>query len=62
MGEAGPVTDIAFSPPAPEPMGITIGVASLADRMYLTLRYRKSVLDATAAAAFGELLKQTLLA
>ena len=62
MGEAGPVTDIAFSPPAPEPMGITIGVASLADRMYLTLRYRKSVLDATAAVAFGELLKQTLLA
>lgn len=61
MGEAGPVTEIAFSPPAPEPMGITVGVASLADRMVLTLRYRKSVLDAASAAAFGALLKATLL-
>ena len=61
MGEAGPVVGIAFSPPAPEPMGITVGVASLGDAMYLTLRYRKSVLDAAAAAEFGELLKATLL-
>lgn len=61
MGSAGRVTDICFSPPAPEPMGVTVGVASLGDRMALTLRYRKRVFDAPAAQGFAELLREILV-
>lgn len=61
MGEAGAVTDLCFSPPAPEPMGVTVGVASLGDTMSLTLRYRRCVFDAEAATAFAILLKDVLL-
>jgi NRPS condensation-like uncharacterized protein len=61
MGAAGHVTDICFSPPAPEPMGVTVGVASLEDRMSLTLRYRKCVFDAAAAREFASLFKSILL-
>lgn len=61
MGAAGRVTDVYFSPPAPEPMGVTVGVASLGDCMSLTLRYRRCVLDANAAAEFAALFKNVLL-
>lgn len=61
MGAAGKVVDICFSPPAPDPMGITVGVASLGDRMALTLRYRRRVFDAPAAEEFGALLTQILV-
>lgn len=61
MGGAGKVTDICFSPPAPEPMGVTVGVASLGDTMSLTLRYRRCVFDTAAAEEFALLFKQVLL-
>lgn len=61
MGAAGRVTDICFSPPAPEPMGVTVGVASLGERMALTLRYRRRVFDAPAAAEFAALLREILV-
>ncbi len=61
LSDAGRVTEIAFSPPAPEPMNITVGVASLGDTLSLCLRYRKSVLAADSAQNFAELLKATLL-
>lgn len=61
MGAAGHVTDLCFSPPAPEPMGVTVGVASLGERMSLTLRYRRCVFDDAAAREFGALFKQVLL-
>lgn len=61
MGAAGRITDVAFSPPAPEPMGITVGVASLGETMSLTLRYRRCVLDAEGAADFAALLRSVLL-
>lgn len=61
LADAGTVTEIAFSPPAPEPMGVTVGVASLGDCLSLTLRYRKSVMDAAAAQDFAVLLRHTLL-
>lgn len=61
MGEAGAVTDLCFSPPAPEPMAVTVGVASLGDTLSLTLRYRRCVLDGAAATEFAILLKDVLL-
>lgn len=61
MGAAGRVTDLCFSPPAPAPMGITVGVASLGDCLSLTLRYRRCVFDAAAAGEFAAVFKQVLL-
>ncbi len=61
MGDAGAVRALYFSPPAHMPMGVSVGVASLEDRMMLTLRYRKAVFDEAAARDFGELYRAALL-
>ena len=61
MGGAGQVHEIFFSPPAPTPMGITVGVATYAERLFLSLRYRKAVLDQSAAAGFAALYREILL-
>ena len=61
MGDAGRVQAIYFSPPAPMPMGLSIGAVSLENRMMLTLRHRRSLLDAGAATEFAGLFRETLL-
>ncbi len=61
MGGAGRVQAIHFSPPAHMPMGVSVGVASLEDRMMLTLRYRRAVFDEAAARDFADLYRATLL-
>ncbi len=61
MGDAGAVRAIYFSPPAHMPMGVSVGVVSLEDRMMLTLRYRKAIFDAAAARDFAKLYRATLL-
>ena len=61
MGEAGKITDLYFTPPAPMPAGVSVGAASMEDRMFLTLRYRKAHFDAVAAKEFGALYRETLL-
>jgi NRPS condensation-like uncharacterized protein len=58
---AGKVREAWFSPPAPMPLGLSIGAATLADRMFLTLRYRRALLDADAAAEFAALFRKTLV-
>lgn len=61
MGDAGRVTELYFTPPAPMPCSVSVGAASMEDRMYLALRYRHAALDAAAAREFAALFKQTLL-
>lgn len=61
MGEAGKITDLYFTPPAPMPAGVSVGAASMEDRMFLTVRYRKAQFDASAAQEFGALYRETLL-
>lgn len=61
MGDAGKITDLYFTPPAPMPAGVSVGAASMEDRMFLTVRYRKAHFDATAAKEFGGLYRETLL-
>lgn len=61
MGEAGRITDLYFTPPAPMPAGVSVGAASMGDRMFLTLRYRLAHFDAAAAREFGQLYRDVLL-
>jgi len=60
-GRAGRVREIWFSPPAPMPLGLSVGAATLGERMFLTLRYRRALLDGEAAAEFAALLRRTLV-
>ena len=56
----GAVREIWFSPPAPMPLGLTVGAASMGDRMFLTLRHRYALLNSAAAAEFGALFRAVL--
>jgi NRPS condensation-like uncharacterized protein len=60
-GEAGDVTAVWFSPPGRMPLGASMGVATLNDRLHVTLRYRHALLDAAAAERFGALFRAVLL-
>jgi len=57
----GKVREVWFSPPAPMPLGVSVGVATLGDRMYLTIRYRRALFDAAAAAEFAALFRKELV-
>ena len=61
LGEAGPVKAVWFSPPGRMPLGVSLGVATLGDELFLTLRYRFSQFDAGAAAEFASLFKRVLV-
>ena len=60
MGDAGVVKALFFSPPAPMPMGVSLGVASMGDSLFMTLRYRKSLFTPAMADAFAQLLRAEL--
>ncbi|CAM3907370.1 hypothetical protein [Smaragdicoccus niigatensis] len=61
LGEtAGAVTELGFSAPATMPMGVTLGVATMGDEMFLTFRYRHPQFDAAAAADFAALFQRAL--
>src|SRR3954454_20435227 len=55
------VTRVGFSPPGRMPLGASFGVATLGDRMWVTLRYRHALFDADAAGEFLGLYKRVLL-
>jgi NRPS condensation-like uncharacterized protein len=59
-GEAGSVRRVWFSPPGRMPMGASLGVATHGNQMFLSLRYRHALFDASGAAAFGALLLDVL--
>lgn len=52
--DAGDTVELWFSPPGRMPLGLTVGAVTVADRLHLTFRYRRSLLDADAAARFAE--------
>jgi NRPS condensation-like uncharacterized protein len=60
-GDAGAVTRIGFSPPGRMPLGASLGVATMDDEMWVTLRYRHAMFDAEAAREFGRLYRRVLL-
>lgn len=61
LGDAGEVTAVWFSPPGRMPLGASLGVATLGDRLYATLRYRHALFDAGAAERFAALYRSVLL-
>lgn len=62
FGDAGAVKAVWFSPPARMPCGASLGAATLDDRLFLTLRYRHALFDASAASDFLALLRTALTA
>ncbi|HWE14565.1 MAG TPA: condensation domain-containing protein [Solirubrobacteraceae bacterium] len=58
--EAGSVRQVWFSPPGRMPLGASLGGATYENELFLCLRYRHALLDATGAAAFTGLLHETL--
>jgi NRPS condensation-like uncharacterized protein len=61
LGDAGSVRELWFSPPGRMPLGASFGAATLDQRLLVTLRYRHTLLDATAADQFLAAFKQTLI-
>jgi NRPS condensation-like uncharacterized protein len=61
-GEAGQVRSVWFSPPGRMPLGASVGAATYGDALFLTLRYRHALFDASAAADFAALLREVLTA
>jgi len=59
-GEAGAVEAVWFSPPGRMPLGASLGAASYDGELFLTLRYRHALLNASAAAEFTAILRAVL--
>jgi NRPS condensation-like uncharacterized protein len=57
---AGSVRSVWFSPPGRMPLGASLGVATLGDEMFVTLRYRRALFSPDAAAEFGALYRDVL--
>jgi hypothetical protein len=60
-GEAGAVHSVWFSPPGRMPLGTSLGTATLGDELFVTLRYRRALFDAAAAAGFAALYREVLI-
>jgi NRPS condensation-like uncharacterized protein len=60
-GDAGRVRELWFSPPGRMPLGVSLGVATLDGRLFITLRYRHAQFGAGAAAEFLSGLKRVLV-
>jgi NRPS condensation-like uncharacterized protein len=61
LADAGAVRELWFSPPGRMPLGASLGVVTLRDRMFITLRYRHALFDAVAATDFLAGFKDALL-
>jgi NRPS condensation-like uncharacterized protein len=57
----GTTTGVGFSPPGQMPLGVSIGAATLDDRLHLTLRYRHAQFGRAAARSFAELYRAVLV-
>jgi len=53
--DGGKIEELWFSPPARMPLGLTIGVSTVAGRIHLVLRYRHRLFDRAAAIRFADL-------
>jgi NRPS condensation-like uncharacterized protein len=69
LGRLGPLpapfdsadTTVWFSPPSQMPLGVGIGVVTLGDRLYATMRYRHTQFDRAAARRFISLYRSVLV-
>jgi NRPS condensation-like uncharacterized protein len=61
LDELPGVKRVGFSPPGRMPLGASLGVATLDDQMWVTLRYRHAMFDAGAAEEFMRLYRRVLL-
>jgi hypothetical protein len=59
--DAGPATQIWFSPPAQMPMGTGIGAATMNQELFLAVRFCEAQFDATGAEAFADTWRGVLL-
>jgi NRPS condensation-like uncharacterized protein len=57
----GAIAAVWFSPPGQMPLGVSIGAATIDDRLHITLRYRHAQFDRSAAARFSALYRTVLL-
>jgi hypothetical protein len=58
--DGGPVTAVRFSLPARMPRGLSIGAVTHGDRLSLSFRYRRALLDGPAARRFAALCAAAL--
>lgn len=58
---AGSTTAVWFSPPGQMPLGVSIGAATIHDRLHVTLRYRHAQFGPAAARRFSQLYREVLL-
>ncbi|PTQ89391.1 condensation domain-containing protein [Agitococcus lubricus] len=61
MGEAGRIKSVYFSPPAPMPCSISVGIVCFGERLLFAFRYRQSQFSQQAIEQFADLFKQQLL-
>jgi NRPS condensation-like uncharacterized protein len=61
LGDAGTVRELWFSHPGRMPLGASFGAATLNGRLLITLRYRHTLLDATAADQLLTTFRETLV-
>jgi hypothetical protein len=57
----GATAEVSFSPPGRMPLGVSIGVVTLEDRLHLTVRYRHAQFGPDAARRFTMLYRDVLL-
>lgn len=60
-GRAGKIIDFRFNPPARMPLGVSVGAATLGEKLFLSFRYRREQFDHIAAQDFVVLFRQVLL-
>ncbi|WP_425385438.1 hypothetical protein [Streptomyces himastatinicus] len=62
FGEAGRATAVWFSAPARMPRGLTVTTASTGERLHVTLRWSRALLDDAAGAGLAGLFRRALAA
>lgn len=60
FGDAGATTEVWFSAPAKMPLGLSVGVVTLAGRLHAVFRYRHPLFGPEAAARFADRYVKTL--
>jgi NRPS condensation-like uncharacterized protein len=60
VGRAGKVREVRFNPPARMPLGVSLGVVTAGERLFLSFRYRREQFDHVAAQDFVAMFRQVL--
>ncbi len=61
LGDAGEVTALYFTPPAPMPCSVSLGIVCMGDELLMGIRWRRSQFDQAAMVEFAALLKSVML-